>query len=157
LSWRTRQLNAVDLDAVPEADDDASLYRLFGFSIHVGIKFRKRALYGRLRSHFQVARKKQYAKELLILKGIVEKDRSVLPGVIKFQDQGKMTFPHQALLPFMRKCSKAIKATLNCKQFQLLGKSVILTAKQEVLSNRELKDDFNSLIQSQKVWMLRWP
>jgi len=67
LSWRTRQLNAVDLDAVPGADDDASLYRLFGFSIHVGIKFRKRALYGRLRSHFQVARKKQYAK---ILKGI---------------------------------------------------------------------------------------
>ena len=37
-----KQLNAVDLNAVPEADDDASLYHLFGFALHVGMEFRKR-------------------------------------------------------------------------------------------------------------------
>ena len=42
LSWRTKQLNAVDLDAIPEADDDASMYHLFGFALHVGMKFMKR-------------------------------------------------------------------------------------------------------------------
>ena len=44
----------------------------------------------------------------------------------------KMTFPHQILLPFMHKCSRLIKLTLNCKQFKLLGKTVILNTKQYV-------------------------
>ena len=32
----------MDLDAVPEADNEVSLYRLSGFAPHVGKKFRKR-------------------------------------------------------------------------------------------------------------------
>jgi len=39
--------------------------------------------------------------ELNALKQIVETDKYILPAVIKFQDQGKMTFPHYTLLPFM--------------------------------------------------------
>ena len=102
-------------------------------------------MYGRLRSYFQAAHKKQYAKELVVLKSIVEKDKSVLPGVIKYQDRGKMTFPHQALLPFMRKRSKVIKATLNCKHFRSVGRLAILTTKQQVLCNRELRDEFKGI------------
>ena len=40
-----------------------------------------------------------------MLKGIVETGKSVIPATIKFQDRGKMIFPHKALMPFMRKCS----------------------------------------------------
>ena len=40
--WRTTQLNAVDKESEAESDDDTSLYRLFGFSLYVGIKFRKK-------------------------------------------------------------------------------------------------------------------
>ena len=86
LSWRTKQLNVVDLDAVPEADDDASLYRLFGFALHVGMKFRKKATHGHLRSCFCLSRRRQYAMELAVLKTLVETDKSILPAVVRFQD-----------------------------------------------------------------------
>ena len=42
VSWRTTQLNAVDKESEAESDDDTSLYQLFGFSLYVGIKFRKK-------------------------------------------------------------------------------------------------------------------
>ena len=41
-SWLAKQLNAMDFDATTEEDDDASLYRLFSFALHVGMKFRKK-------------------------------------------------------------------------------------------------------------------
>ena len=83
------------------------------------MQFRKKAAYGRLRSCFLPIKRRRYLDELNVLKHLVETDKSVLPAVIKFQDRGKMTFPHHALLPFMQRCSRAIKAHLNCKQLKL--------------------------------------
>ena len=143
MSWRTKQLNAVDLDAVPEADDDVSLYHLFGFELHVGMKFRKKATHGHLCSCFFPSRRRQYAMELAVLKSLVETDKSILPAVVRFQDRGKMTYPHQILLPFMCKCSRL---TLNCKQFKLQGKTIILNTRQCVLYNQELKGEFKTVI-----------
>ena len=122
----------------------ASLYCLFGFALHVGMKFRKKATHGYLRSCFCPSRRRQYALELGVLKTLVETDKSILPAVVRFQ--GKMTFPHQVLLPFIRKCSILIKLILNCKQFKLQGKTVILNTKQYILYNQELKGEFKTAI-----------
>ena len=77
--------------------------------------------------------------ELSVLKNLVETVKSILPAVVRFRDRGKMTFPHQILLPFMHKCSRLIKLTLNCKQFKLQGITVIVNTKQYILYNNQLK------------------
>ena len=105
-----------------EPDNDASLYRLFGFSLFAGMRFRKKALHGKLRDHYHLSTRRKYRLELQVMKSLVETDKSVCPAVIKFQDRGKMTFPHRALVPFLRKCSQAIKRHLNRKQFLLQGR-----------------------------------
>ena len=93
-TWRTVQLSAVDESDEVVSDDDASLYRLFGFSLFVGMRFRKKTLYGRLRQNYLPTTRRKYHLELQVMKNLVETDKSVCPAVIKFQDRGKMTFPH---------------------------------------------------------------
>ena len=145
-NWRTIQLNTVDLAGHVDSDDDASLFRLFGFALHVGIKYRKIVLYGRLQKFFCQNRRNMYATELKILQELVETNTSDLPAVVRFQDRGKLTFPHRILLPFMRNCSVAIKHHLNCKQFKTQGKQVILKAKQSVLYDKELIKQLATII-----------
>ena len=87
-----------------------------------------------------------YAAELKILKELVETDKSDLPAIVRFQDHGKMTFPHRILLPFMRNCSVAIKHHLNCKQFKTQGKKVILNAKESVLHDQELIKQLGTVV-----------
>lgn len=147
-SWRTAQLGAIDTGTggAVESDDDGSLYRLFGFSLFVAMQHKKRSIYGRLRRRYLPCTRTRYGHELQLLKKLVATDKSDLPAVIKAQDRGKMTFPHQALLPFMRKCSIAIKSQLNRKQYMLHGRKVILLTKQQILSDQELLSSFNTLI-----------
>ena len=57
-----------------------------------------------------------------------------------------MTFPHKALLPFMHRYSKAIKQHLNCNKFHLHGKRTALLTKQAVHNNKELLNEFGTLI-----------
>ena len=47
--WATAQTQVVMTASTPQADDDKSLYRLFGFSLFVRIRFRKRVSCGQLR------------------------------------------------------------------------------------------------------------
>lgn len=139
-------MSAIDETDEVASDDDASLYRLFGFALFVGIHFRKRTLYGRARQHYLPTTRRKYQLELQVMKNLVETDKSVCPAVIKFQDRGKMAFPHRALFPFLRKCSIAIKTNLNRKQFLLQGRKIVLTTRQEVLSNNELLSEFRTLV-----------
>ena len=44
--WATAQSQVVTEERNPQADDDTSLYRLFGFSLFVSIRFRKRVQFG---------------------------------------------------------------------------------------------------------------
>ena len=67
-SWRTVQCQAVEM--APEPDDDASLYRLFGFSLFAGINFRKKAVYGRLRKKFAASKRGLYKLQLQALKSL---------------------------------------------------------------------------------------
>ena len=144
-TWRTVQLSAISESDEVESDDDASLYCLFGYSLFVGMQFRKKTLYGCLCHHY-LPSKRQYRLELQVMKSLVETAKSVCPAVIKFQDRGKMTFPHQALFPFLRKCSIAIKTHLNHKQFLLQGRKVMLSTRHQVLNNKEFLSDFSTLV-----------
>ena len=110
---------------IPEPDDDVSLYRLFGFSLFAGISFRKKAVYGRLRKKFTRSKRNSYRFQLQALKSLLESDKSCLPACVKFQDRGKMMFPHRDLLPFCRDCSLAIKTYLNPSMYNSLGRTVM--------------------------------
>ena len=120
-TWITTQLNVVDMERITEPDDDASLYRLFGFSLFIAINFRKKTLFGQLRKHYRPSRRRRYALELEMLKSIVETDKSVLPAARQREDD---------ISPFMRKCSRAIKNHLNYKEYKLQGRRIILLTKQ---------------------------
>ena len=148
--WRNAQINAVNgsIDEV-QPDDDASLYRLFGFSLFVAIRFRRKVLYGSLRRLYTLLKRKQYLVELNVLKSLIETDKSILPVIIRSQDRGKMTFPHRVLLPFMRNCSIDIKKFMNCDYFKINGKSTIIQAKKSVRSNQKLIQEFATLINFQ--------
>ena len=91
-SWRTVRLSAVSSDAAP--DDDALLYRLFGFSLFASIIYRKRAVFGRLRKRRTFSTRATLMKELRILEDMLETDKSVLPAVVAYLDRGRMRFPH---------------------------------------------------------------
>ena len=109
----------------PEPDDDGSLYRLFGFALFVGISFRKKAVLGCLRKKFTILERNSYRVQLKVLKSLLENDKSCLPACVKFQDRGKMMFPHRKLLPFCRVFSLGIKTYLNPFMYNLLGRKVI--------------------------------
>ncbi len=44
---------------------------------------------------------------------------------VKFQDRGKMMFPHRDLLPFCRDCSLGIKTYLNPSMYSSLGRNFL--------------------------------
>lgn len=122
-SWITVQCQAVEKP--PEPDDDTSLYRLFGFSLFAGISFRKRVVHGRLRKRFTRLKRNYYGLQLKLLKTLLENDKSCLPACLKFQDRGKMMFPHRDLLPFCRECSLVIKTYLNPSMYTSIGRNVM--------------------------------
>lgn len=121
-SWKNVPCQAVDM--APEADDDVSLYRLFGFSLFTGISFRKKAVYGRLRKRYTRATRASYKVQLKDLKSLLENDKNYLPACIKFQDSGRMLFPHRDLLPFCRDCSVGIQSYLNPSMYNMLDRKV---------------------------------
>ena len=123
--WVTTQRQLITAEANPESDDDTLLYRLFGFSLFVSIQFRKRVWFGRLQKRYTYERRRALKREYNILVSLVESDKSVLPACIKFQDRGKMMFPHHSFLPFARACSKAIKTYLNDTAYKHHGRHVV--------------------------------
>ena len=73
-------------------------------------------------------------------------DKSTIPAVLGYQDRGKMTFPHKVLLPFMKKCSVAIKQHLNSKQFKKQGRKVVSHAKSHVLADKNLVAELDAIV-----------
>ena len=125
-SWRTAQLQAVD--TALEADDNVTLYCLFGFSLFVSIQFRQRVIYGKLKHRFTRQRKNQYYTDVVILQSLLETDGTHLPACIKFQDRGKMRFPQKSLLPFCRECSVAIKTYLTPSLYNQVGRKLVVVS-----------------------------
>ena len=59
-------------------DDDVSLYRLFGFSLHISIQYRSRSCWNRSRvaKRYTLEKKLKLRKQLSMLKVLVESDKS---------------------------------------------------------------------------------
>ncbi len=60
----------------------------------MSIRFLKKVVLGKLYSRYRGTTRRKYSKELKVLNSLLETDTSVLPAVIKFQDRGRMRFPH---------------------------------------------------------------
>ena len=125
---KTRCASAIREDpSVPVTpDDDVTLYRLFGFSLHVSMRFRARSCWSRskLAKHYTLKKKQDFRKQLSLLKLLVETDKTVIPAVLKKQDRGRMKFPQQSLLPFCCRCSVKIKSTLNMHTLLKDGRTI---------------------------------
>ncbi len=142
--WRTTQLQCVETQIEP--DDDTSLYRLFGFSLFVSIRFRKRAIFGRLRKQYTITKRAIFRTQLRALTALLETDKSGLPACIRFQDRGKMRFPRRSMLPFCRHTSLAVKTHLNSNNYSRQGRKIARVTKQAVLGNEELHQEFKMLL-----------
>ena len=94
----------------------------------MSIRYRKRVIYDRLKRRATSERKHLYHIHVKILKALIETDKTLLPACIKYQDRGKMMFPHHDLLPFCRDCSKAIKTYLNATLFHQLGREIVIVS-----------------------------
>ena len=108
------------------ADDDVTLYRLFGFSLHASMHFRSRSCWGRSRmaKRYSLEKRMNFRKQVSVLKLLTEKDKSVIPAILKEQDRGRMKFPCQTLIPFCRACSVHIKTTLNMRSLLKDGRKI---------------------------------
>ena len=85
-------------------------------------------IYGRLKQRATSGGKHLYNIHEKILKALIETDKTVPPACIKYQERGKMMFPHSDLLPFCRDCSKAIKTYLNAPPFHQLGCKIVIVS-----------------------------
>ena len=122
---RTRYESGIRQDSsIPV--DDVTLYRLFGFSLHVCIRFRARSCWSRSRKakHYTLTRKQNFRKQMSLLQLLLEKDKTVIPAILEKQDRGRMKFPRQSLLPFCRRCSVKIKHTLNMQALLKDGRTI---------------------------------
>ena len=79
-------------------DDDASIVRVSGFALHSAIRYRKKALGPKLRSRHSTTTRETLQKELQFLKSLKAVDKSFVPQVIGYQDRGRMTIMHSAML-----------------------------------------------------------
>lgn len=123
--WQRTQLEAVG-EAVNY--DDIALYRLFGFALFVSISYRNNVVYRNLHKSITQARKKRFMNELIVLKALLETDKTVLPLTIKFQDRGKMSFPHSAMLPFCRHCLLKIKSQISREKYAVLRSRIMIVS-----------------------------
>ena len=124
---RTRCESGIRQDSsMPVAADDDVTYRLFGFSLHVCIRFRARSCWSRSRKakHYTLTRKQNFRKQMSLLQLLLEKDKTVIPAILEKQDRGRMKFPRQSLLPFCRRCSVKIKRTLNMQALLKDGRTI---------------------------------
>ena len=83
-------------------------------------------VFGRLKKLRSRDSRQQAYKLMKILLSLVEKDKTVLPACIKFQDRGKMMFPERNFLPFARLCSQEIKKHLKPSKYHVLGHKLVL-------------------------------
>ena len=94
-SWRNTQLNAVSSEI--KADDDASLYRLFGYSLFAAICHQEQSVFGHLHKCYSFLTRAKLLRKLRRLEKLLETDKAILPAVA-YQD--RMSFSHHKLMVF---------------------------------------------------------
>ena len=93
---RTRCESGINQDpSMPVTpDDNATLYRLFGFSLHVCIRLSTRSCWScsRMAKHYTLKKKLKFRKQLSLLKLLVETDKTVIPAILKQTRQSFLLF-----------------------------------------------------------------
>lgn len=63
--------------------------------------------------------------EISILQAINTKDKSDIPGYLKYQDRGYMYFPHKVFIPFLQQVDTSLKKVVNPTSFNEHGGNLI--------------------------------
>ena len=113
-------------DGMP--DNDLSLYKVAGFSLHSCIQIRKVTVKS-IAKRFKIntlRRAAHYNEQIKLLECLCCKDKAVVPVELQLLDRGGLTFPRKELLPFLREFSIKIKSYLNHNIYEDLGADTIM-------------------------------
>ena len=75
--------------------------------------------------HCSDAQRDKLSQEISILQAIVTKDKSKVPGYLKYRDRGNMYFPDVSFIPFIRQIDQLVKDVVNEKKMQEDGGEII--------------------------------
>ena len=114
-------------------DDDASVYPVSGYALHSCLKFRQRAL-ARQKSQYTTELRVKCKKELWLLKKLEGTNKSFIPSLLKFQNQGHMVIRHHAMLPFGRSLLSSMQLHVNYRRYQEHGSNIFTKAHTQVLN-----------------------
>ncbi len=125
-------------------DDDASVVRVSGFALHSAIRYRKKALQPKSRSRHNSITREKLKKELDFLKLLKAADKTFVPRVVSYQDRGRMTIMHSAMLDFGRALFSTVRATLNYESYTQHGADIFKHTHERVLKSTELLQKFKA-------------
>ena len=123
-------------------DDDASVIRVSGFALHSAISFRRRALLPKFKSKHSSEARRKFKRELELLQHMKASDKSFVPQVVLFQDRGRLTIMHPAMLNFGRSLFSTVRSSLNYTSYQKSGSEVFKCTHECVLESKELLQRF---------------
>ena len=83
--------------------------------------------YKQMKSSKQHTVKAKISEELSLLKcmQMEDKEKHILPDSLKYRDCGHMYFPHENLLPFIRKVEEVVRMRANADTFKNEGSNMI--------------------------------
>ena len=130
-------------------ESDDTLYRYCGAALHRMIKLREETLSGKPgRGELSKKRKPILQKELEILRELVMKDKSNIPGSLKNLDEGNLTFPRVELIPFLRSVDREVREYATDANFRKYPSNFLIMCQNAVLNNENLEMDFRVLVAS---------
>ena len=103
-----------------EADEDGVYYRFGGATLCSMLH----NLYKEVKC-CSVDRKDDLSQKITILQAINIKDKSCIPGYLKYRDRGFMYFPDPVLMPFLREVDSILKEKVNSKGLNEHGDELI--------------------------------
>ena len=71
------------------------------------------------------AQRDMLSQEITILQAINTKDKSKIPGYLKYRNRGYMYFPDASFVPFIRQTDEVVKGVVNEKKMEEDGGDII--------------------------------
>uniref|UniRef100_A0A1X7U8E3 Uncharacterized protein n=1 Tax=Amphimedon queenslandica TaxID=400682 RepID=A0A1X7U8E3_AMPQE len=91
------------------------------------------------------------SEEIKVLQTINTKDKSDMPGYLKYRDKGQMYSPDPVFIPFFRSVDKCIKGVVNEKGIEDHGNELIKVAHLLASETTHLKSTFIQLLEKKMV------
>ena len=135
-SFQLSQRDAVDTGTTgDEVIEEDGVYYRFGGGALCEMLHRR---YDQIRNS---TNKNLMSIEISLLQAINTKDKSDIPGYLKYQDRGFMYFPHKVFIPFLQQVDASVKQVINPTSFSKHGSNLIkvrpfTTSTMELVDNR---------------------